>query len=164
MENGWGPGLGLTASGWSVTLVLSKSGAIYQVEASPDKEILQCCLCNLILSYLSLIITSTHRPTCIDSLEHSSIIYIHYPSYPISITPIELYTAATMATETSPVLDDTEIFRQLECYPWSKDKEFQVSEVRHDRQPRHRDTQLVPCKTFEQHHPVPLQSSFLRHK
>ncbi|RDL38217.1 uncharacterized protein BP5553_02557 [Venustampulla echinocandica] len=30
-----------------------------------------------------------------------------------------------MATEPSSIPDDTEIFRQLEHYPWSKDKEFQ---------------------------------------
>jgi hypothetical protein len=30
-------------------------------------------------------------------------------------------------TEASPIVDDTEIFRQLETYPWDKDKEFQVS-------------------------------------
>lgn len=30
-------------------------------------------------------------------------------------------------TEPSPTVDDTEIFRQLETYPWDKDKEFQVS-------------------------------------
>jgi hypothetical protein len=29
--------------------------------------------------------------------------------------------------ETTQVPDDTEIFKQLESYPWEKDKEFQVS-------------------------------------
>jgi superfamily II DNA helicase RecQ len=40
-----------------------------------------------------------------------------------SATPAKYHIMA----ETTQVSDDTEIFKQLESYPWEKDKEFQVS-------------------------------------
>jgi hypothetical protein len=50
------------------------------------------------------------------------------------LTALSLYSQphvdiATMATETASVPDNTEIFQQLESYPWEKDAEFQVSKA-----------------------------------
>ena len=52
-----------------------------------------------------------------------SLIQLHSPLlFPDGFT----WDSATMATEASSTLDNTEIFQQLESYPWGKDAEFQV--------------------------------------
>ena len=59
-----------------------------------------------------------------------------YQSLQHSATPAKHHIMA----ETTPISDDTEIFKQLESYPWEKDKEFQVSFLKYSLyhyQPRH---------------------------
>jgi len=64
-------------------------------------------------------IAAVLRPPLPQPYAKTACIYPPFPTPPLS---------STTMTEAPPVVGDTEIFRQLETYPWDKDKEFQVSQ------------------------------------
>lgn len=69
-----------------------------------------------------------------------------------------LRETATMANESSSAVEDRDIYKQLESYPWDKDRQFQVR-----NSPQHRPSALPrysPTRVFFRNTQLPYKNEY----